>query len=199
MTIVYACSSNPGKLAEFRQAALESPFETFQIVPLPGIEQFAPPRESGSTFAENAALKTLYYSRFTNELVFADDSGLEVDWLAGAPGVLSARFAAPDATDAQNNELLLEKMAGAYERTARFVTVIALARSSQLLTSYAATVEGEILTVPRGSNGFGYDPLFFHPPLNRSFAQLTDPEKLAVSARGKALRGLLQWLSQSRL
>jgi XTP/dITP diphosphohydrolase len=198
-TLLYACSSNAGKLAEFAQAAGESTSATFRILPLPGIKQLTPPEESGSTFAENAALKALYYSRFTNELVFGDDSGLEVDGLGGAPGVLSARFAAPDATDEQNNELLLAKIAGVSQRSARFVTVIALARGEQLLTSCSANVAGEILPALRGVNGFGYDPLFFYPPLNRSFAELTNPEKFAVSARGKAFRGVLQWLSEANL
>jgi XTP/dITP diphosphohydrolase len=199
MPLLYACSSNAGKLAEFTQAAEESTAEVFRIRPLPGIKQLAPPDESGSSFAENAALKALYYSRFTGEIVFADDSGLEVDYLRGAPGVLSARFAGPDSSDAQNNELLLERMAQASDRSARFVTVIALARRVQLLTRCSAHVAGEILTVPRGSHGFGYDPLFFYPPLNRSFAELTNSEKFAVSARGKALRRALQWLVQANL
>jgi XTP/dITP diphosphohydrolase len=196
-TLLYACSSNAGKLVEFTQVAGESASAPFRILPLPGIKQLKPPEESGSTFAENAALKALYYSRFTNELVFADDSGLEVDGLGGAPGILSARFAAPNATDAQNNELLLAKIANISERSARFVTVIALARGAQLLTSCSAQVAGEILTAPRGANGFGYDPLFFYPPLNRSLAELTNPEKFAVSARGKALRLVLEWLSEA--
>jgi XTP/dITP diphosphohydrolase len=184
MTRLYACSGNPGKLAEFSLASSE-------ILPLPAINQLPAPEESGATFEENAILKALYYSRFTSELVFADDSGLEVAALAGAPGILSARFAGPDATDEQNNSLLLERLANAAHRTARFVTVIALARSGALLDTSTGTVEGEILHAPRGAYGFGYDPLFFYPPLGRSFAELPDPDKFAVSARGKALRALL--------
>jgi XTP/dITP diphosphohydrolase len=184
MRRLYACSSNPGKLAEFALASSE-------ILPLPGIRELAVPEESGATFEENAILKAVYYSRFTSELVFADDSGLEVDALAGAPGILSARFASPDATDVQNNDLLLERLANAEQRTARFVTVIALARSGELLHTSIGTVEGEILKAPRGANGFGYDPVFFYPPLGRSFAELPDPDKFAVSARGNALRALL--------
>jgi XTP/dITP diphosphohydrolase len=185
---LYACSSNPGKLAEFALAAGEE----IEILPLPGMDKLAAPEENGETFEENAVLKALYYSRFTHEEVFADDSGLEVDALGGAPGVLSARFAGARATRSENNTLLLERLAGAAQRTARFVTVVALAQSGELLGTSAGTVEGEILGEPRGTNGFGYDPLFLYPPLERSFAELADTEKFAVSARGKALRALLR-------
>jgi XTP/dITP diphosphohydrolase len=186
--IWYACSSNPGKLREFALAAGEG----MEILPLPGIEGLAVAEESGKTFEENAVLKAVYYSRFTHEPVFADDSGLEVEALGGAPGVLSARFAGGEATQVENNALLLERLAGRTERKARFVTVLALAQGVKLLRTSAGTVDGEILHAPRGENGFGYDPLFLYPPLARSFAELADKEKLAVSARGNALRALLR-------
>jgi XTP/dITP diphosphohydrolase len=185
---LYACSSNRNKLAEFALAAGEG----VEILPLPGIDQLAAPEETGTTFEENAVLKAVYYSRFTHEPVFADDSGLEVDALGGAPGVLSARFAGPHATQAENNSLLLQQLAHSTQRAARFVTVLALAQFGQLLRTGTGTVEGEILHAPRGANGFGYDPLFFYLPLARSFAELADMEKFAVSARGNALRALLR-------
>lgn len=185
MKRLYACSTNPGKLAEFGLVARE-------VLPLPEIEQIAAPAESGETFEENAVLKAVYYSKFTDEMVLADDSGLEVDALGGAPGVLSARFAGDGATDDENNALLLERLSGYTQRGARFVTVLALAQQGKLLGTSVGTVAGEILREPRGGNGFGYDPLFLYPPLARSFAELTDSEKLAVSARGKAARALLR-------
>lgn len=188
MTRLYACSSNRNKLAEFALAAGKD----VEVLPLPGIDRLAAPEETGETFEENAILKAVYYSRFKHEPVFADDSGLEVDALGGAPGVLSARFAGHGATQAENNALLLQRLAHAAQRRARFVTILALAQAGQLLRTSAGTAEGEILDEPRGAHGFGYDPLFFYPPLGRSFAELADIEKFAVSARGKALRALLR-------
>ena len=197
--LLYACSSNAGKLAEFALAAQQASKDKFQIAPLPELKQIAPPEETGQTFEENAVLKALYYSGFSQELVFADDSGLAVDALDGAPGVLSARFAGLAASDEENNALLLKSMAGRQSRGAQFITAIALARAGTLLTVAHGRVTGEILPEGRGTGGFGYDPLFFYPPLNRSFGELSDPEKFAVSARGNATRNLLQWLSGSRV
>jgi XTP/dITP diphosphohydrolase len=188
MRLWYACSTNSGKLAEFALAAgLDA-----RIRALPGIEAIRPPEESGKTFEENAVLKAVYYSQCAEEPVFADDSGLEVDALGGAPGVYSARFAGQNAGQAENNNLLLQRLKGKADRRARFVTALALAKAGTLLGTSAGTVAGEILEAPRGENGFGYDPLFLYPPLGRTFAELTGAEKLEVSARGKALRALLQ-------
>jgi XTP/dITP diphosphohydrolase len=189
--ILYACSSNPGKLKDFALAACPVVVE-----PLPGLGKIAPPEETGATFEENARLKALYYSRFTPELVFADDSGIEVDALRGAPGVYSARYAGPNATDAENNTRLLRELEGVAERSARFVCVIILARAGEVLGTFSGAAEGEILPAPRGSGGFGYDPLFFYPPSACAFAELTPEEKLSVSHRGKALRALCEFLSQ---
>jgi XTP/dITP diphosphohydrolase len=194
MPFLYACSSNPGKLREFTaQLPLTSAFD---IQPLPRLAELPAPREDGATYQENAAIKALYYSRFSDELVFADDSGLEADALAGAPGLHSARFAGPIASGAQNNTLLLAKLAGAANRRARFITVISLARQGRLLQTTIGTSAGEILEEPRGSLGFGYDALFLFPPLGRTFAELEDAEKFSVSARGEAFRRLLQWLAE---
>jgi XTP/dITP diphosphohydrolase len=195
MIILHACSSNAGKLAEFSLAAEQAAGDEFQIQPLPRLKQIPPPKETGKTFAENAILKAIYYARFSEELVFADDSGLEVDALSGAPGVLSARFAGQEATDEENNALLLQKIEGRQPRSARFVTAIALVKAGRVLTVTQGTVAGSILTEARGTGGFGYDPLFFYPPTNRSFGQLSDPEKFAVSARGNAMRSLFSWLA----
>jgi XTP/dITP diphosphohydrolase len=192
--IVYACSSNPGKLREFALAAAEAGGNGIAIEPLPGLRKIAAPEEHGSTFEENAVAKALYYSEFTDEVVFADDSGLEVDALNGAPGVYSARYAGPNATDEENNALVLERLEAFANRHARFVCVIAVARARKLLACVRGSVEGEILPAPRGSNGFGYDPLFFFPPLNHSFAELAAEEKFAVSHRGHAIRAMFCWL-----
>jgi XTP/dITP diphosphohydrolase len=192
--ILHACSSNAGKLAEFSLAAQQTAGEEIQILQLPSMKQLTPPEETGETFEENAVLKALYYSRFSDKLVFADDSGLCVDVLGGAPGVLSARFAGLGATDEENNALLLKTMAARQPRDARFMTAIALAKGEKLLTVVQGSVAGTILHEARGTNGFGYDPLFFYPPLNRSFGELSDPEKFAISARGNAVRNLLNWL-----
>ncbi|MGA8027042.1 MAG: RdgB/HAM1 family non-canonical purine NTP pyrophosphatase [Bryobacteraceae bacterium] len=193
--ILYACSSNRGKLNEFALAARDSNLKQIALEPLPNLKQIPPPEESGETFEKNAAIKAACYSRFTRELVFADDSGLEVDALGGAPGVRSARYAGIGATDAENNEVLLRNLENASDRSARFVCVIALAQSGGILRTCRGIVEGRILTAPAGNGGFGYDPLFFYPPCGRSFAQLSPQEKLSVSHRGKALRALFGQLS----
>ena len=193
MSLLYACSSNAGKLREFT-AQLVS-VSRFDIRPLPGLAEFTPPPEDGATYEENAALKAIYYSRFSAELVFADDSGLEVDALGGAPGIHSARFAGPNANGAQNNALLLSKLAGVAHRRARFVTAISLARQGKLLQTTLGTATGEILSEPRGVLGFGYDALFLCPTLGKTFAELADAEKFSVSARGEALRRLFAWLA----
>jgi XTP/dITP diphosphohydrolase len=190
--ILYACTSNPGKLAEFMRAAPE-------IQALPGIRTIPAPEETGATFEENAALKAIYYSGFVNGPVFADDSGLEVDSLGGEPGVYSARYAGPAASDQQNNQLLLERLRTAMNRHARFVCAIALADQGKLITTVRGTVQGEILEQPRGAYGFGYDPLFFYPPLDHSFGELGPEEKFSVSHRGQAFRLLLSALQDIKI
>lgn len=198
--ILYACSTNAGKLREFALAARESGVAGLVIEPLPGLRDIAPPEENGSTFEENARLKAAFYSGFTNELVFADDSGIEVDALGGAPGVYSARYTGRDATDADNNRLLLRNLEGLMDRTARFVCVIALARTGQVIETFHGSVEGEILHAPRGEGGFGYDPLFFYRPCGCTFAELSPEAKFAVSHRGNALRALFKsgWMTHAR-
>lgn len=197
--IVYACSTNAGKLAEFALAAHECGLPELTVERLSGLEHIPQPDENGATFEENASIKALYYSRFTPELLFADDSGLEVKALAGGPGIHSARYSGPGGTDEANNALLLRNLQNEANRAARFVCVIALARAERILGTFRGSVEGQILAAPAGSAGFGYDPLFFYPPLERSFAELSPGEKLGVSHRGQALRQLLADLSRSTL
>lgn len=197
MPTLFACSSNPGKLREFVFTAEHSLTRGFSIAPLPGLAEIAAPEEDGVTYEANAELKAVYYSQFTPELVFADDSGLEVSALSGAPGVHSARFAGLHATGVENNALLLAKLAGTTQRGARFVTAISLARHGRVLHTAIGTAEGEILSSPRGSLGFGYDALFLHVPTGCTFAEMEEDEKFAVSARGNAFRQLLSWLAHN--
>lgn len=192
---LYCATTNAGKLREFRLAAQESGGE-IRIEPVPGLGQIPAPEETGRTFAENAIAKATYYSRFAPGLLFADDSGLEVDALNGEPGVDSAHYAGAGAGDEDNNRLLIERLRGVADRSARFVCVIALAEQGKLIETFEGTVEGKILDAPRGVNGFGYDPLFLYPPYGRTLAEVSPEEKLAVSHRGKALRAMLEFVAR---
>ena len=202
---LYAATTSQGKLRDFQTAAQAWSVE---IEALPELGTIVAPEENGATFAANAEIKALYYSRFApGELVVADDSGLEVDALDGAPGVRSARFAAdaglvdsPDAndnTDVWNNMLLLQRMANvkAELRTGRFRCVLACARHGVLVHRGVGAVVGLILDAPRGSGGFGYDPLFYLPGLERTMAEIDLETKLSISHRGRAIAALLKELS----
>jgi len=192
---LYLASGNTGKLKEFRVLA-ESCGRTWQLELLPGFAGIPEFEEAAPTFAENAAGKALYYSRHSEEIVFADDSGLVVPALGGAPGVLSARYAGPGASNEQKIGKLLGEMKGLArgERSAYFVCVIAAARQGRALAVVSEKVDGEILEGPRGTDGFGYDPVFFFPPLGKTFAELPAEEKSRHSHRGKAFRRLLEAL-----
>lgn len=190
--VIYVCSKNSGKLKEFALAGQRAGVAKVNFEPLPGLAQIPAPEETGSTFEENATAKALYYSDFTSEIVLSDDSGICVDALNGAPGVQSARYAGPDATDEDNNNLLLRDLGTTAHREARFVCVLALARQRGVLMTTRGVVEGAILLAPRGQNGFGYDPLFFYAPLNRSFGELPSEDKFSVSHRGNAVRALFK-------
>jgi XTP/dITP diphosphohydrolase len=196
---LYIASTNPGKLRDFVVAA-ESCGR--RILALPGLESVLPAPENASTFEGNAREKAAYYSRLLpGEIVLADDSGLEVEALGGAPGVRSARYAADAAfasdaglsTDARNNLFLLQQLSAIPEgqRGARYCCVVAAASDGRvLLTAYGA-VEGRILDVPRGTGGFGYDPLFYLQELERSMAEIDLGKKHSLSHRGRAIRSLL--------
>ena len=189
--VLYCCTTNKGKLREFLQASRQAGLE---IKPLQNLRSIPAPEETGKTFEENARIKALAYSLHTTGLVLADDSGLEVDVLDGAPGVRSARYAGEHASDSDNNALLLRELEGSADRRAQFVSVISLAQTGRLIHSTRGTVKGEILHEPRGQNGFGYDALFFCPVIGKTLGEATDNEKLQVSHRGAALRSLLQWI-----
>lgn len=194
---LFLASSNPGKLAEYRGIAQDSGLVTpASVALLPGFSNFAAFPEDEPTFAENAAGKALHYSRYRDGLVFADDSGLVVPALDGAPGVHSARYAGPEATNEQRIAKLLRDMQGksGAARAAYFVCAVALARSSEALAVVTDRVDGEILESPRGSGGFGYDPVFYLPAVKKTFAELAPAEKNDLSHRGKAFRKLLTFL-----
>jgi XTP/dITP diphosphohydrolase len=193
-------SSNSGKLREFRaMAALDLSAAGIALELLPRFSELPRFDETAPTFAENAAGKALHYSRFVSEAVLADDSGLVVDALDGAPGVRSARYAGPDATDGQRVLKLLAELdaSGAANRSARFVCVIALARAGRILGVFSAAVQGEIAASPRGADGFGYDPVFLVPELGKTFAEISSELKNIHSHRGKAFRKLLVFLGSA--
>jgi XTP/dITP diphosphohydrolase len=189
---LYCATGNAGKLKEFQLAAQKA-----------GIEVELPPRfsqipecvEDGATFAENAAIKARHYGPHVDGKLFADDSGLVVDALSGAPGVYSARFAGPGATAERNNRLLLDRLHGMRDRKARFVCAIALVEGVDALGLFEGVVEGIILDEPRGPGGFGYDPLFYYPPFGCTFGEASEEQKLAVSHRGEAFAKMLQSLT----
>jgi XTP/dITP diphosphohydrolase len=189
--VLVVATGNPGKLAEFRAFLTPAGYE---VSDLSSISDATPVEETGSTFEENARLKAEGYSLRTSHLVLADDSGLEVDALGGAPGVHSARYGGPELSDQERCTRLLEKMSDVPEprRTARFRCLLALARAGKTVATFEGRVEGVLLRAPRGDGGFGYDPIFFHPPSGRAFAELTRAEKERVSHRGQALRKLVE-------
>jgi len=187
---LYCATTNSGKLREFRLALAGS----FDVAPLPRLECLSPPEETGATFEENAVQKALYYSKHCVGLLFVDDSGLEVDALAGAPGIHSARYTGANASDRANNQLLLDRMRGVTDRTARFVCVVALAESERMLGTFRGEVEGRLTDEPIGANGFGYDPLFFYPPFGCTFGEAPLEEKMKVSQRSLALAAMRDFL-----
>jgi len=189
---LYCATGNKGKLREFHLAAEPGGVD---IELVPGFSTVPSPVEDGATFDENAVIKARHYSRLTDGLVFADDSGLEVDALGGAPGVRSARYSGEGATDESNNRLLLSNLAGVKDRRARFVCSIAVVEGGEVRGIYRGKVEGEIIDAPRGSHGFGYDPLFYFAPFGSTFGEATDDRKFEVSHRGQALRAMLRDLT----
>lgn len=203
-TTLYVASTNAGKLRDF---AVAGAAHELAILPIPAMSQIPAAPEDEFTFEGNARVKALYYSRYLpGEIVLADDSGLEVDALDGAPGVRSARYAAdagmidsPDAndnSDVWNNMLLLTNMANVPEgaRQGRYRCVLATAKNGECLFTASGSVEGEILTAPRGTGGFGYDPLFYLPELGLTMAEIDMETKHALSHRGRAFRAILGYL-----
>jgi XTP/dITP diphosphohydrolase len=190
--IVRCATGNSGKLREFRLAGEQS--GDFVVEPLANLRDIQPPDETGDTFEANAIQKTLYYASHTPDWIFADDSGLEVESLGGAPGVFSARYGGPGAGDEANNRLLLANLNGVSNRRAQFVCVIALAREGKLVRTFRGEVKGEILHEARGTHGFGYDPLFYFPPFGCTFGEAGEESKMGVSHRAQALHAMFEFL-----
>jgi len=200
MRKILIATSNPGKLRDFAGAALRHGVE---VAGIPGFSSLPAVVEDGLTFEANACKKAEAYSRYVpGEVVVADDSGLEIDALHGAPGVHSARYAAeqPEKADANtddeaNNARVLRELKDvpSSQRTGRFVCVLAAARDGKTLATFRGTAEGIILDLPRGEGGFGYDPLFYFPQIKKTFAELSAEEKSKYSHRGAAFREFLDW------
>lgn len=173
---IYCATSNPGKLREFQRAAPD-----FEIVPV----SLPAPEETGKTFEENALLKARYYGAHVNGYLFVDDSGIEVDALAGRPGIDSAHF---------DNAWLLEQLRGVEHRAARFVCVIALVLDGEPVKLFHGKVEGRVIHEPRGANGFGYDPIFYYAPFGCTFGEADTDAKMRVSHRAQALDKMFTFL-----
>ena len=199
--VLVLATHNKGKKKEYELFFERFPLEIKGLSEFKEIPEF---REEAGTFEEIATNKAQYVSRILGVPALADDSGLEVDCLNGAPGILSARYAGESADDYQNNRKLLEKMKGKKNRNATFVCSIAVAKPVGRVLTYTGRCFGIILDEPIGTKGFGYDPFFYYPPLKKTFAQLSVEEKSRVSHRGQALRKLeedfnevLIWLEEA--
>lgn len=199
MPDVVIATRSRGKLREIQHMTAGSALRWLTLDDAESAATYAGPRplpepiEDGATFADNAQLKALHYAALTGVHTLADDSGLVVDALGGAPGVHSARYAGQPRDDAANNAKLVAALSGVppERRTARFICRMAFAEPGRVLLESGGQVEGRIVDAPRGKNGFGYDPYFFIPPLDRTAAELPPHEKSAVSHRGAALREIL--------
>jgi XTP/dITP diphosphohydrolase len=194
MRRVLAATTNRHKLREIRDLLSDVPIELIGLDALPPIDE---PAETGNTFEENARLKAVYYDRSGHcDLTVAEDSGLVVDALDGEPGVRSARFVRADATYTERFAEIFRRLDARPDRapTARFVCALAVVREGRVVYETRGVVEGEITRPPRGSAGFGYDPIFFYPPYQCTLAEVTQTSKLNVAHRGKAIRALGEWL-----
>jgi len=187
-------TTNPGKLIELQRIMKDLGIEVVGLSDSASTEEI----ETGSSFSENALLKARHFFKLSGEPTIADDSGLEVEALGGAPGIHSARYAGPDASDSDRVRKLLEvlKDVSAVRRSARFVCAAAFVWEEGE-TVFLGEATGTILAAPRGHSGFGYDPVFFYEPLLKTFAELTPTEKAEVSHRGRAFRKLAAWVRES--
>jgi XTP/dITP diphosphohydrolase len=196
---ILIATTNRDKLREIHTVLAGAPVEILTLAELPPVEE---PDETGSTFAENARLKARYYAAAAASLndpsllTVAEDSGLVVDALDGEPGVRSARFLRSDASYAERFDAIYRVLAAraGRPRTARFICALAAVRGTDVVFETTGTIEGEVSPQPRGTNGFGYDPIFFYPPYGRTLAEVDDEQKLRVAHRGHAFRNLAGWL-----
>ena len=193
MPEVLIATTNPGKLREMTQILRDVPHRLKTLADVPAIEA---PEETGASFAENARQKAIYYSRATGMLTMAEDSGFEVDALGGEPGIYSARYLREDATYDERFEDIQRRVreSKVSDRSARFVCALALANGAQVVFETAAAVEGILAPAPAGPQGFGYDPIFLYPPYGKTFGEVSDEEKTAVSHRGQAMRAFRDYL-----
>ncbi|MEO2068191.1 MAG: XTP/dITP diphosphatase [Desulfurobacteriaceae bacterium] len=194
MRIVFA-TKNEGKVREVKEKLKEFDIE---IVPISAVKDVETPEETGETFLENAYQKAVYYANALKEPVIAEDSGLEVEVLNGSPGVYSSRFAGENASDEENNQKLVEelKKRGYSESPARYVSFIVLAFPEKMGLWSEGEVRGKVTTHPRGTGGFGYDPLFIPQGYEKTMAELSLKEKNKISHRGKALEKLVKLLKE---
>lgn len=195
MKSLIVATSNPGKLNEFSYYFKALPIRILSLINFPEIK---PPQETGKTFYENALLKAEFIFQKTKTPTIADDSGIIVEALGGEPGVLSARYAKENASDLENNLKLLSRLKEIplEKRNALFKCVIVLKLNEQKLESVEGICSGYILDAPKGDKGFGYDPLFYYPPLNKTFGEMEPEEKLRISHRGIALQKILPLISE---
>jgi XTP/dITP diphosphohydrolase len=187
-------TTSADKVREIRQLLDAAPVDLVTLAEWPAI---AAPDETGRTFEANARAKAGYYAHATGELTVAEDSGLEIDALGGAPGVESARFGGVDTSYPEKFALIYDALRrkGAIDSPARFVCAVAVARGGDIVFETRGTVEGRVAPEPRGTGGFGYDPIFFYPPFGHTLAEAGD-RKAAVSHRGEAFRSLAAWLTR---
>jgi XTP/dITP diphosphohydrolase len=201
VTRLFIATTSPDKLREIRAILGHLPVE---ILALDDVGAIPEPEETGVTFVENARLKARYYDQHLDRvpgerpLTVAEDSGLVIDALEGAPGVLSARFLRPDASYPERFAEIDRRLTSlpADQRRARFVCAVTVVKNGTIAFETAGTVEGEIAATPKGTRGFGYDPIFYYPPYGRTLAEVSDDEKRRVAHRGEAFRRLAIWLEK---
>lgn len=194
MTKILIATSNEGKKKEIEDY-LRGFIPEVEFRSLSEMNIYSNPEENCKTFLGNSREKSLYYSSLAKDMItMADDSGLDVNTLGGKPGVNSARFAGPECDDEKNIEKLLKEMDGSPDRNAKFITAITLSENGKVIKSFKGEVNGFILRAKRGSGGFGYDPVFFYPPLQKTFAELSMAEKNRISHRAKAIKKMKDFL-----
>jgi XTP/dITP diphosphohydrolase len=187
-------TTNPGKLREIRQILAGVPIGLKTLADFPDVPTA---EETGATFAENARIKALHYAGITRMVTMAEDSGFAIDALDGEPGIRSARYLREDASYAERFDDIYRRVRGRRDLTARFVCAVAVADGHNILFETTASVEGRLAPAPAGVNGFGYDPIFLYPPYGRTFGEVSDEQKTAVSHRGRAIRAFRDFLLRS--
>ena len=186
---IFLATKNIGKINEFKRLVAGKNIEVLSIADSEDIPEV---EEDGETFEENSQKKAVEIAKYLNMYTISDDSGLCVDYLNGAPGIYSARYSGEDANDSKNIDKLLKDLEGVNERTAKFVSVVSMAKPDGEVYSYRGEADGEIMNERHGTKGFGYDPVFFSYELNKSFGEASNEEKKSVSHRAKAFEKLMK-------